>query len=53
MIFPWPRDWNPPHVVAWRALWFVPYFVLRVALVAVAACGWGRSPARSVWRDTR
>lgn len=57
----WPHDpdhcvrryWRPWWIIAWRAFWMVPAWVLRIALVAVVAIGWGRRTAGTLWDDLK
>lgn len=55
----WPQDaahpvrryWSPWYVIAWRSIWIIPAWVLRIALVAVVAAGWGKRSAEILWND--
>ena len=55
----WPQDanhpvrryWSPWYIIAWRALWMGPMWVLKIALVTVAAIGWGKRSAEILWND--
>ncbi len=47
----WPIGWKPPHIVAWRALWFVPLAALVCALLFVVTLSHGPAMARRVFTE--
>lgn len=57
----WPQDsthhirryWSPWYIIGWRTIWMVPAVILKIALVAVVAIGWGKSSAEIIWHDLR
>jgi len=57
----WPQDatnpvrryWSPWYVIAWRSIWMIPEWILRIALVTVVAIGWGKRAAETLWYDFR
>lgn len=56
MKFKWSWDGEPllpPWTIARRVVAFVLFGVLRVAMAAVVALGWGLDEAARNWRSTR
>jgi hypothetical protein len=55
----WPQDvahpvrryWSPWWIIAWRAIWMAPTFILTVFLCCAVCLGWGRKKAENLWRD--
>lgn len=49
----WPGDWNPPHVIAWRLIWWLPLIAAQLLLLAIVLIAFGPKMCRRVWRDLR
>ncbi len=47
----YPKDWNPPHVIAWRAIWSLPTLAALVLLCLLVGVMGGPRNARRVWRE--
>lgn len=50
----WPGEpYAPWWVIAWRLLWFIPYHIALVLLVACAIAAAGPRVGREIWDDAR
>lgn len=47
------KGWVPFHVIAWRAIWIIPTYLVRYAFVALIFCGWGPIRAKQALEQTR
>ena len=53
MIYYWKDGyWSPPWIIAWRAIWWIPFHISRVVLTTFALLGWGINAASSMWEAT-